>query len=186
MNLQALSMRFCTTSTSRTRSPYTTGSAGAISTCTPRASMRPCTSRMASCTIASNGTASGGFIMRPMRDSSSSSSSKRRILSVASTMRAMSACIRSQFPSRASLLHKAQETANGNQRRFQIVRDRVGKPLQFGVARFQLMNERLALGLGLFAFRNVLHSAINTDQAILGFVPDGMRVRSAPSAPRRF
>jgi hypothetical protein len=51
------------------------------------------------------------------------------------------------------LLEVAEKSCDGDERRFQVVRYRVGESFQFGVFGFQFCNQFFALKIGQFSFR---------------------------------
>jgi len=86
MYFAAFSIRFCQIAVSRGRSPKRTVGSVATRTCTPRSARRPATASRASRTSSRKGARVGGLRVRPARDISRSSSSRRLILSAAVRM----------------------------------------------------------------------------------------------------
>ncbi len=149
MNLAALSRRFCTSSTSRWRSPRTTGSGSATSTRTPRAERRPSTRGMVSRTTPSSGTSSCGRSIRP---------GARQLEQVLEEP--AHAVGRNPDPAEVRLepveiprprgaLDVAEESADRHQGALEIVRHDVGEALELRAARLELaIRLRQALPMG--------------------------------------
>ena len=181
MNCTALSRRFCTTSTSRSRSPHTEGSPSSIVTSTRRSAILPATRASASRAREPNGMAWGGFDHAPdageLQQLVEQPLHLRHRVGDPAHVRLEALDVALERVS----LHEAQEAPYRDQRALEIVRHRVGEPLELGVLRLELADELLALGLGLPALGDVLHRAVDAHELVAARVPHRVAVDAHPA-----